>query len=215
MEAGWYCSAIQGLLRILRRRVAKSVGIQEDQRIAARGQPLVDREHRLVGQRLGMDHDKQVVVVPRNLVDVGRDRGHVVQLFQHLDHNPLLRRCPALGGQHLGHHRILGAAEDLQARKHADPLPRRPQQTVDLLRDLVLDVLLLLRPQELDRLLAAGLGLERQTEVEEIAVLVDQLAVQTVLGGTVRVVAVGKRVDRLDPNLPAAARSYSPSRLRR
>ena len=148
-----------------------------------------------------MDHDHQVVVVVREVVGVGRDLRHLVGLLQELDRDPLLGRSAALRRQHLRQVRVVGAAEHLEARQHADLLRRRPQQRRQALGDLVLDRLLLVGPQERDGLLRSGLGLDREAEEELVAVLVDRAALEAVLDRVLLVVAVGDRVDEAQLDL--------------
>ena len=115
--------------------------------------------------------------------------------LKHLDGNPLFLRRSALGRQHLRQIGVLGTTEDLQGGQDSDRLAGGPQQRVDPLGDLILDGLLLIGPKKLDHVPAAGLGLEDQTEEEEVAFLVDGLAIQTEVERVFSLVAVRHRID--------------------
>jgi hypothetical protein len=171
------------LLGILGCGVGNAVGIEKDERLPPGDHPLIECPEGLAAEVLGVDDDDEIVVVVGNVLDRGSEVRDLVRLLEQAHRNPLLARLAALRRKHLGEIRVVGCAEQLEPRQYADPLRARPQKGHQSLRDLVLDRLLFLRPQEGDGILAAGLRLDGEAEEELIAMLIDRATLEPVLDG--------------------------------
>ena len=145
------------------------IGIDEDQRVAALQHELVDGVERLVGQVLRMD-DHQHVDVVRHLVDVGRDRLHVVELLQLLDHD--------IGHHRAALHRRHQVAFERQRRHQPDHRLLREGEAVDQLGQIVFEEALALGLEERDDLLVVGRVGGGEAEIDLLAALVERHALE-------------------------------------
>ena len=136
-----------------------------------------------------------------DVLDIGSEVRDLVRLLEQAYRDPRLARLAALGRKHLGQIRVVGRAKHLEPSQDADPLRSRPQQGRQSLRDFVLDRFLFLRPQERDRLLAAGLRLDGEAKEELVAMFIDRATLEPVLGRLDGLIGVRQRVDDADLDL--------------
>ncbi len=166
--------------------------IDEDERLAAFQDELVDREQCLVRQVLRM-HEHQHIDIGRDRIDIGGQRLDRIELLQLLHDGHRLGRTAA----HHRHH----VAFERQGADQPDHRLFRKRQAVDELGQIVFEKALALGLEERDDLLVVGRVGRGETEIDLLAPDIERHPLQPERDCAVLGIRERQRVVDFEPDL--------------